>query len=85
MTASANDDPSSAEDEVVQLCSELIRIDTTNTADPETLVGEAEAADYVADKLREVGAKPIRREGERDGPRGRPAARGAVTHALYPL
>ena len=55
MTASANDDPSSAEDEVVQLCSELIRIDTTNTADPETLVGEAEAADYVADKLREVG------------------------------
>ena len=25
------------------------------------------------------------REGERDGPRGRPAARGAVTHALYPL
>ena len=46
---------SSAEDEVVDLCSELIRIDTTNTADPETLAGEAEAADYVADKLREVG------------------------------
>ena len=25
-----------AEDEVVRLCSELIQIDTTNTADPET-------------------------------------------------
>lgn len=55
MTAPANDHPTSAEDEVVQLCSELIRIDTTNTGDPETLAGEAEAADYVADKLREVG------------------------------
>ena len=50
-----HDDPSTAEAEVVDLCSELIRIDTTNTADPATLVGEAEAADYVADKLREVG------------------------------
>ncbi|TCK25711.1 M20/M25/M40 family metallo-hydrolase [Pseudonocardia endophytica] len=47
--------PSSAEAEVVELCSELIRIDTSNTADPETLAGEAEAADYVAAKLREVG------------------------------
>jgi acetylornithine deacetylase/succinyl-diaminopimelate desuccinylase-like protein len=48
-------DSSSAEAEVVDLCSELIRIDTSNTADPETLAGEAEAADYVAAKLREVG------------------------------
>ena len=47
--------PSPAEAEVVELCSELIRIDTSNTADPETLAGEAEAADYVAGKLREVG------------------------------
>jgi acetylornithine deacetylase/succinyl-diaminopimelate desuccinylase-like protein len=44
-----------AEDEVVRLCSELIRIDTTNTADPETWVGEREAADYVAAQLAEVG------------------------------
>jgi acetylornithine deacetylase/succinyl-diaminopimelate desuccinylase-like protein len=44
-----------AEDEVVELTSELIRIDTTNTADPETLVGEREAAEYVAAKLTEVG------------------------------
>ena len=44
-----------AEDEVVELASELIRIDTTNTGDPETLVGERAAAEYVAAKLAEVG------------------------------
>jgi acetylornithine deacetylase/succinyl-diaminopimelate desuccinylase-like protein len=44
-----------AEDEVVDLASELIRIDTTNTGDPATLVGEREAAEYVAAKLEEVG------------------------------
>jgi acetylornithine deacetylase/succinyl-diaminopimelate desuccinylase-like protein len=45
----------SAEDEAVQLAAELIRIDTTNTGDPATSVGEREAADYVAAKLTEVG------------------------------
>jgi len=44
-----------AQDEVVALASELIRIDTTNTGDPETLVGERAAAEWVADKLAEVG------------------------------
>lgn len=44
-----------AEDEVVELCSELIRIDTTNTGDLATTAGEAEAAEYVAGKLTEVG------------------------------
>jgi acetylornithine deacetylase/succinyl-diaminopimelate desuccinylase-like protein len=44
-----------AEDEVVDLASELIRIDSTNTGDPETLVGERAAAEYVAEKLGEVG------------------------------
>lgn len=44
-----------AEDEVVELCSELIRIDTTNTGDPDTVTGEREAAEYVAAKLTEVG------------------------------
>ena len=44
-----------AEDEVVELCSELIRIDTSNTGELETTVGEREAADYVAAKLAEVG------------------------------
>ncbi|MGW3468435.1 M20/M25/M40 family metallo-hydrolase [Saccharopolyspora sp. NPDC000995] len=44
-----------AEDEVVGLASDLIRIDTTNTGDPETLVGERAAAEFVAAKLSEVG------------------------------
>ncbi|MFJ5991469.1 M20/M25/M40 family metallo-hydrolase [Lentzea sp. NPDC092896] len=44
-----------AEDEVVTLVSELIRIDTTNTGDPATVVGEREAAEWVAEKLSEVG------------------------------
>jgi len=43
------------EDEVVELCAELIRIDTTNTGDPQTVTGEREAAEYVAAKLTEVG------------------------------
>ena len=40
-------DTSTAEDEVVGLASDLIRIDSTNTGDPDTLVGER-AADDVA-------------------------------------
>ncbi|MCE0764690.1 M20/M25/M40 family metallo-hydrolase [Pseudonocardia kujensis] len=47
--------PLSAVDEVVELCSDLIRIDTSNTGDPETVRGEKEAAEYVAAKLTEVG------------------------------
>ena len=34
---------------------ELIRIDTTNTGEPDGTVGEREAAEYVAGKLAEVG------------------------------
>ena len=45
----------SAEDEVVELTSDLLRIDTTNTGDPATVVGERVAAEYVAEKLAEVG------------------------------
>ncbi|MGW4214520.1 M20/M25/M40 family metallo-hydrolase [Lentzea sp. NPDC004789] len=44
-----------AQDEAVTLVSELIRIDTTNTGDPATLVGERRAAEWVAEKLAEVG------------------------------
>ncbi|GHF52291.1 acetylornithine deacetylase/succinyl-diaminopimelate desuccinylase-like protein [Amycolatopsis bartoniae] len=44
-----------AADEAVTLTSELIRIDTTNTGDPATLVGERVAAEYVAEKLTEAG------------------------------
>jgi acetylornithine deacetylase/succinyl-diaminopimelate desuccinylase-like protein len=45
----------SAADEVVGLASALIRIDTTNTGDPDTLAGERTAAEWVAEKLGEVG------------------------------
>jgi acetylornithine deacetylase/succinyl-diaminopimelate desuccinylase-like protein len=48
-------DTSVAEAEVVELTSDLIRIDTTNTGDPATVVGERAAAEYVAEKLAEVG------------------------------
>jgi acetylornithine deacetylase/succinyl-diaminopimelate desuccinylase-like protein len=41
--------------EAVTLTSELIRIDTTNTGDPDTLVGERVAAEYVAEKLTDAG------------------------------
>ena len=44
-----------AVDEVVTLAHELIRIDTTNTGDPASLVGERDAAEWVAGKLDEVG------------------------------
>jgi acetylornithine deacetylase/succinyl-diaminopimelate desuccinylase-like protein len=48
--------PSQAESEVVQLCSELIRIDSVNTGDPATIGdGEARAARYIQAKLDEVG------------------------------
>ncbi|HET9139459.1 M20/M25/M40 family metallo-hydrolase [Actinophytocola sp.] len=43
------------EDEVVRLTSELIRIDSTNTGEPETTVGERAAAEYVARELGDVG------------------------------
>ncbi|SCE35319.1 Acetylornithine deacetylase/Succinyl-diaminopimelate desuccinylase [Streptomyces sp. DvalAA-14] len=45
------------EDEVVALCSELIRIDTSNYGD-HSGPGERAAAEYVAEKLAEVGLEP---------------------------
>src|SRR5256885_12744076 len=48
--------------EVVDLCRDLIRIDTTNTGDPATCAGERVAAEYVAAKLAEVGLQPQVRE-----------------------
>ncbi|GAA2525781.1 M20/M25/M40 family metallo-hydrolase [Pilimelia columellifera] len=41
--------------EVVELCADLLRIDSTNTGDPDTCVGERAAAEYVAARLDEVG------------------------------
>jgi len=46
---------SAEQDEVVELCRDLIRIDTTNTGDTATSAGERAAAEYVAGKLDEVG------------------------------
>ncbi|MEV8503249.1 M20/M25/M40 family metallo-hydrolase [Actinoplanes sp. NPDC051475] len=46
---------SAAEDEVVGICRDLLRIDTSNTGDPRTTVGERVAAEYVAAQLTEVG------------------------------
>ena len=46
------------EDEVVRICRDLIRIDTTNYGPDVAGPGEAEAADYVAAQLREVGLEP---------------------------
>lgn len=63
MTASDRPEPASAanavaaaQDEVVQLCSELIQIESVNTGDPATIGdGEARAARYLQEKLDEVG------------------------------
>lgn len=48
-----------AVDEVVDLCRDLIRIDTTNTGDLETCAGERVAAEYVAASLSEAGLEPV--------------------------
>ena len=48
-----------AEDEVVDLCRDLIRIDTSNPGKP-----ERPAAEYVAEKLAEVGLTPLIFESE---------------------
>jgi acetylornithine deacetylase/succinyl-diaminopimelate desuccinylase-like protein len=50
--------------EVVDLCRDLLRIDTTNTGDTATSAGERVAAEYVAGKLAEVGLVPEIRESE---------------------
>jgi acetylornithine deacetylase/succinyl-diaminopimelate desuccinylase-like protein len=47
--------PPEPTDEVVRICRDLLRIDTTNTGDPLTSAGERLAAEYVAGQLAEVG------------------------------
>jgi acetylornithine deacetylase/succinyl-diaminopimelate desuccinylase-like protein len=44
--------------EVVDICRDLLRIDTTNTGDTTTSKGERRAAEYVAAQLSEVGLEP---------------------------
>jgi acetylornithine deacetylase/succinyl-diaminopimelate desuccinylase-like protein len=48
-------------DEVIEICRDLIRLDTTNTGDTDTSAGEQAAAEYVAAKLAEVGLEPVLR------------------------
>lgn len=50
--------PQGPADEVVQICQDLIRIDSTNYGDGSG-PGEREAADYVVARLREVGLDPL--------------------------
>ncbi len=57
MTESADRRSAHAEDEVAELCRELIRIDTTNPGD-HSGPGERKAAEYVAGLLSEVGLTP---------------------------
>ncbi|GIM95242.1 M20/M25/M40 family metallo-hydrolase [Paractinoplanes toevensis] len=52
----------SAAAEVTGICRDLLRIDTTNTGDPDTTVGERVAAEYVAAKLDEVGISSVLHE-----------------------
>lgn len=51
-------DPADPRDDVVQVVSQLIRFDTTNTGEPETTQGEAACAQWVAEQLQEVGYLP---------------------------
>jgi acetylornithine deacetylase/succinyl-diaminopimelate desuccinylase-like protein len=53
------------DEEVVRICHDLIRIDTTNTGDTTTCAGERVAAEYVAAMLADVGLEPVVRESER--------------------
>ena len=55
-------EPVPAADEVVEICRDLLRIDTSNTGDPRTTVGERVAAEYVAAKLDEVGISSVLHE-----------------------
>jgi acetylornithine deacetylase/succinyl-diaminopimelate desuccinylase-like protein len=53
-----------AQSEVAELLSDLIRIDTTNTGDTATSAGERKAAEWVAEKLDEVGISSVIHESE---------------------
>lgn len=57
MTTHAASTPPSPTVDVVDLCRDLLRIDTTNTGDTATSAGERAAAEYVAGKLAEVGVE----------------------------
>ncbi len=68
------------EDEVVDLCRELIRIDTSNYGD-HSGPGERGAAEYVAEKLAEVGLEPQIFESHQGAPPRSPASRARIPRA----
>ncbi len=55
MTTSPDEPTRSSADDVVDVVSTLIRLDTTNTGDPDTTQGEADCARWIAERLEEVG------------------------------
>ncbi|WP_306215462.1 M20/M25/M40 family metallo-hydrolase [Actinoplanes sp. RD1] len=55
-------EPITAADEVIGICRDLLRIDTSNTGDPRTTAGERVAAEYVAAQLAEVGIESVLHE-----------------------
>jgi acetylornithine deacetylase/succinyl-diaminopimelate desuccinylase-like protein len=73
-----------AADEVAGICRDLLRIDTTNTGDPRTTVGECVAAEYVAARLAEAGIESVVHESAPKRAnlvariRGRDPSRGAL-------
>src|SRR5690349_24788937 len=84
-TEPASSTPVTAQDEVVQICRDLIRIDTSNYGDGSG-PGERAAAEHVMGLLTEVGLQPelvesqprrstvvVRVEGDPDGTRDRGA------------
>jgi acetylornithine deacetylase/succinyl-diaminopimelate desuccinylase-like protein len=69
----------SAVGEVLSLAHDLIRIDSTNTGDPDTLIGKRQAAEYVAAQLEDVGYETTYLEAGAPG-RGNVIARLAPTN-----
>ena len=59
MTESSDAPTPTAEDEVLALAHELIRIDTTNTGDSGSSIVERPAAEWLAEKLTDVGLDPV--------------------------
>src|SRR5262245_15206207 len=80
------------DEEVVSICQDLIRIDTTNTGDTTTSAGERVAAEYVAERRSGVGLEPVIRESARGrtsviarfpgapAPAGQPARGALLVH-----
>ncbi|MBT8227465.1 MAG: M20/M25/M40 family metallo-hydrolase [Dactylosporangium sp.] len=56
--------PTQATEDVIRICRDLLRIDTTNTGQTATSAGERVAAEYVAEVLSDIGLTPMVFESE---------------------